>query len=227
MALFGIQPVTDAQVDADIATPVGVLRTGVTAGALQTGAATPQRSGFTAVGDTLVRWVQPDVTAELLIRRLQPAVPPGMRVDGCYGAIWRLRAARDLVSIRVECAFIPSGHADGGPTSGEGLDAQTWRVGTHQVSIGTEDGESLARRAEQQAHMPARLREDFGLSSVVLTDRGLLVPVPSLRSGELVQLHFVLAWVHSDDDGQSPTWFAVDQPWHRVLDGSGCEGRAG
>lgn len=226
MSLFPCEIVDDGSRTPLIETPAGVLHTRIVAGPLDTGTTPATLTGTTSRGQRLSRWTCSHADAELLVHEITPSLPPEMRVDGCVAAVWRVRAHVDIVAFLAECQFDPIAEPDGGPTSGEGLDAQTWRVGPDVISVGTEDGEMLSIRAERNALMPSRLQHDLGLTTVISTSRGLRIPFSSLRASETLQVHFVVSWVRTEDDERSATWFAVDQPWHRILEGTGCDERA-
>jgi hypothetical protein len=97
------------------------------------------------------------------------------------------------------------------------LDAQTWEIGDVKLSLGTEDGEYLAARAHRGELVPPRLAPELDASTVQYLADGLRVPFSSLQAGEIVQVHFILAWATDDDPYRVDTWFAVDQHPAEIL----------
>jgi hypothetical protein len=169
-------------------------------------------------GARLKRFSSPEGTVDLLMGAIRPQLPPHLRTDGCVAAIWRVRANTRLRELRFSCSCaVQSSEADGSPNSGEGLDAFTWRFDHRVLSIGTEDGEVLAARASRSANMPPRLACDLNMSTVTYTSSGIEVPFSYLEPGELLQIHFVVAWAGHYSDESPSTWFAVDQKPEHLL----------
>lgn len=227
MALFNIcMQSMQAARPAEIETPFGNFATCFLVGKVDTlrAAATETRGDGRRHWS---RWEWDEFDIELLQGPIATALPPGMRVDGCIAALWRIRGKRVLKKRRpsgqedwlgsVRCCWAtePSA-AEGGPDTGEGLEALTWDISGGRLSVGTEDPEFLASRAPYDRFFRIGRRIDVDAVSFIRSDQsGLEVPVPALRQGEWVQVQFVVAWRNVVDADDVSTWFAVDQdPTH-------------
>ena len=196
----------------------------------------------TPVGGRLFHWETDLFRADFLLTPLAPSLPKGMQVDGCWAGVWRVKAAADANALEFRCEWEPGyTWTEGGPSSGEWLDAQTWDDGKVQVTVGTQDPEALASRATRGDLLPTRWAKTLGwpaLSAdeikvsdpVAYTPQGFRLSLPDLRRGELCQVHFIAAWspapptpeeAQNDSFYVSP-WYAVDQTSALVLSGSGC-----
>jgi hypothetical protein len=158
------------------------------------------------------------LSAELVVGPLEPHLPPGMKVDFCVAAIWRIGAKVHLANLRFWCERIQSeGEEDGGPSSGEGLDAIDWQVGDLVLSVGTEDGEYLGRRAAHADGMPSRLVGELHYGTVEYEPNSLTVPLSGADKLEVIEIQFIVAWAPGLASGEFvSTWFAVDQ-WHKFV----------
>ena len=177
-------------------------------------------------GVILAVWDLPQARVELLRASVRPRLPAGMQLDGCEAAVWRYRARSDGLALTLRCGWdiLPEG-ADGGPESGQALDAQTWDVGSQSVTIGTEDSEWLAQRAARGLWMPQRLESELETADpypVTYLSDGLQITLPDLAQGEIGQVHFVVAWAKRLHEKDASTWFAVDMPPERILEQAGC-----
>jgi hypothetical protein len=201
-----------------IATPFGEMTTFCTAGALDTRHCPPSEQTHFPGGAVWRAWRTDDALAELFTGPLAPTLPEAMAVDGCSAAIWRLQASAPLAFPAITCqwATVPA-DADGGPSSGQWLDAQTWDIGAAMVSLGTEDGEHMAIRAHQGVMMPKRLEPLLHVGTVDYLPGGLCVPFHPLQAGELVQVQFIIAWTLQGAPDRVDTWFAVEQDPREVL----------
>lgn len=90
---------------------------------------------------------------------------------------------------------------------------------THQLHMGTEDGEVLQARAETSNWMPNRFKKEFGFdrSFTEYKDFGFRTAIPDLFKHEKVYFHFLVATNPVRQSSQYPderdvsTWYAVDQ----------------
>lgn len=201
-----------------IAAPPGELVTSVEAGALDTRRSLPDQQAVLPGGVEWRRWSTDAVVAELLLGPIAPVLPPDMAVQGCAAATWRVQAHGHVSGLALSCCWscLPPG-ADGGPDAGEGLDALTWWVDGVVLSVGTEDGEYLARTARRGLSMPVRLMPECHIATVHYQDNGLVVPFAALEAAEVVQVHFIVAWAALEDPKRCDTWFAVDQSPEEIL----------
>ena len=120
-------------------------------------------------------------------------------IDGCLGAILRFEALEATPGAEVSCAWDAgaSWTECSGPESGQWLDSQSWHDGRIKVALGTEGGDSLARRAELRLGLPERLVYPRGrglaqeaippeqfLDLLTYEDSRLVLRLPSLRRDE-------------------------------------------
>jgi hypothetical protein len=150
--------------------------------------------------------------AQLLLGTIIPQLPQDMVVQGCSAAVWRIRARVPLGELAFESWWQePAGDADGGPSSGEGLDAITWRTPVAAITLGTEDGEFLKYRALDGEAMPPSLAQQLHVSTVEYLPHGLRLSLREIPVNSVVQIQFVLAWTDAYTDESPSTWFAVEQ----------------
>ena len=161
----------------------------------------------------------------LTVGAIAPSHPSVMVVSRCVAAVWRITARRRLRQLSVHCAWLnPTSDAKGGPSPGEGLDALVWETGGGWLALGTEDGDFLARRAENGSGIPARLASEFGHSTIAYTGYGLVVPVSVLESGETLELHFIAAWEDRCLEDDVSAWLAAEQEHAYVVRALGVAG---
>ena len=232
----------------EIITPLGTLTFDAEFDGILLGDLKPSSQYHLEHGGNVLNWTLDDFTAELLLCRPRITLPEGMAVDDCWAAIWRLRAAMSRASMsggrpEFSCRWEPGYQwTEGGPHSGEGLDAQTWETDLAEVTVGTTDAEWLAGHAKL-GFLPPRWADllDFNYSGIVPdTDTGKFDPViyledgfrivlPTLEVGEMCQVQFLVAWASkasggkAEDVGNYSTWYAVDESPEKILSGVGCQ----
>jgi hypothetical protein len=198
-------------IPAAVASPFGVFRTrSVADGAVvNIEQGTARRLASEAVLNT---FRNSRLEAQLLFGAVNPQLPRGMAVQGCRAAVWRVRAVVSLRQLVFESWWQePALDADGGPDTGEGLDALTWLTPAGAVSLGTEDGEFLKYRALAGEAMPHSLVPQLDVSTIEYLPHGLRVPLQEVPAGSVVQVQFVVAWADSYTNESPSTWFAVEQ----------------
>ena len=131
-----------------------------------------------------------------------------MSVSNVEAVVFTTQPDRDLRSLIFECLF-DTPPCKGGAESGEWLDAQSWEDAKHKVMIGTEDFEVLRGRLPHIALKENPYPIDY-------LPNGLRVNIPSIKAGDKVSLHFVLAWNQLPELDVCATWDAVNIP-HGVL----------
>ena len=164
-------------------------------------------------------------------------IPDALNWD-CWAGIWRLQS-HEPVAASVFAAVWEEDYTWHNWTtdSGQFVYAKTWDNGQTQVTIGTQDTECLALRAEQRDYMPEQLREYFCKipssydwrtcpywkqeAHERLREIGVPTPLPPLPSNQLCQLHFVVAWANHDNQSQL-TWLSIDRNPIDILMGAGC-----
>ncbi|KNY25922.1 hypothetical protein [Pseudobacteroides cellulosolvens] len=170
-------------------------------------------------GDYVFGWYSDSFDVELLICSPKLHLADNMHVEGCRAAIYRIL----LHDKELACEFSANWCSDylwtdGGPDSGEHLEAQTCENDYYVVSIGTQDGEMLHSRAMNNEMMPAILNSSVDpLALVECSSTGLLVPIERVFLNQVCQVHFVVAWTPKKPDDVS-TWYAVDMS-HREFPG--------
>lgn len=193
-------------------TPHGTIRTGFACAEFDTATMAAADSSRIATGATRLHFRHPAAAVELTVGEIRPRLPSQMTVLACWAGLWRVTAQDCVSTPRFYCEWpSPPPEAEGTPNPGEGLDAFTWRLAGSALSLGTEDGELLAARAQRDAGVPPRLARELTFSTVHYTDSGLVVPVSGMFPGEVIEVHFVVAWTDGDSHDSPSTWFAVDQ----------------
>lgn len=210
-----------------IVTPAGNIRTALTVGRTLVSADIPGEMLTLQSGARLARWSAEGTDTELLVTPLKPHLPPGMHVDGCVAALWRVQAVSSVPRISIECAWNPARPIAEfeGLETGQFLESAAWNIDPLVVQIGTEDNESLKARAERDEFFPRRVadRLDPSYPSVIRCSyRGLTVRIPDLAAGELMQIQFIVAWATPAEPTDTSTWSAVDAPYRRILEQAHC-----
>ncbi|NRT13624.1 hypothetical protein [Flavobacterium sp. 14A] len=99
--------------------------------------------------------------------------------------------------------------------SGENLDAVEIENRTELLHIGTEDGEVIKWRAENNDWFPIRLKNEISLEKPITNyiDFGFESMIPNLEINEKMYLHFLVATrkkIEKNDNENISTWIAVD-----------------
>lgn len=164
----------------------------------------------------LVSWSSPLLTAELLLVALQPELPEGMQVSASHAAVWRVQARAVIEGLTFEARWAPSAHPpNGGPSSGQALNAITWSDESTELSLGAPDAEGLLRYKSAGVGLPGTWRTLLDVndpSNVRIEDYlsdGLRLRLPGLQEFEIGHTHFAVAWADADKQEDAP-WFAVD-----------------
>ena len=99
--------------------------------------------------------------------------------------------------------------------SGENLDAVEIENGKELLHIGTEDGEAMKWRAENNDWFPNRLKNEINLEKPLTNyiDFGFESKIPNLEINEKIYLHFLIATrkTKKNDNENISTWIAVDR----------------
>lgn len=80
------------------------------------------------------------------------------------------------------------------------------------LHIGTEDGEILNSRAENDDWFPSRLKNkvDFYQSISEMKQNGFVTKIPDLNKGEKIHIQYLTAYDKKDEQKVN-TWLAVDE----------------
>jgi|GEM_PF-5420716 len=169
-------------------------------------------------GVELRRFAPSAFDAELAVGPMTFRVPATVEVSGCVALCWTVRAQRRLEALRVRCEWSNPPEMRGyGPSSGEGLDCLQWELDGSVLALGTEDGDFLGQRASRGDGVPRALAGDLDYGTVEYTDSGLVVPFSRLEVGEVLEVHFVIAWKHAVSEDDVSAWLAVDQDHEHVM----------
>ena len=145
-----------------------------------------------------------------------PELPPTMEIAECRIFKWHIKATEDCASFKIVCELDATSKIDGGPNSGEWLDAQTWESESHVLSIGTDDGDYLNFRAGKNL-IPKRFMTTHpdGLLWTNYTDNGIEIEIPILLKGETIEARFSASWKQKGaDKDDCATWYAIDLAIH-------------
>lgn len=96
--------------------------------------------------------------------------------------------------------------------SGENLDAIQVESGIWTLHIGTEDGEVLNSRAENEDWFPPRLKNkvDFYQSISEMKQNGFVTKIPDLKKGEKIHIQYLTSYDKKEEQKVN-TWVAVDE----------------
>jgi hypothetical protein len=139
-----------------------------------------------------------------------------MEVEACRVALWEVRARAAtgpcVFEARWAAGVTPP---EGGPSSGQRLNALTWWRGPVTLALGAPDAEGLLHYGAAGVALPAGWRaavdvpDPAALSIEAYTATGLQLRLPGLAPGEAAYLHFAVAWAERAEHEDAP-WFAVD-----------------
>jgi hypothetical protein len=132
-------------VDQGVPTPFGIVNCTATVGGQEVVAVDRERWRVSDIA-WLERWESSGMELERLTCKLQPALPEGMRVDGCWGVLWRFLAHQEIAHFGAAArltAAVPKGSGH----TGEHLVAVAFESDAGEMHIGTEDEDALAERA--------------------------------------------------------------------------------
>jgi hypothetical protein len=135
-----------------------------------------------------------------------------MQVDACVAGIWRIMclSKEALPVFKVTLNSNSSLESDGIPESGEGLVSISFENPEMQLSIGTEDEDSLNSRALVKEWMPNHFSGNIFSSSIKYLANGLEVSLPYLKVQDCIQIQFIIA-SSSNRNHKDSCWFAVEQ----------------
>jgi hypothetical protein len=139
----------------------------------------------------------------------EPILPPGMSVRRVRAVVLRAFSRMGFERLDYRCQFVTD--LEGGPESGEGLEAQSWEGEHDIVLIGTEDGEALSYR------MPWLESQGDLLAVVQYQKDGFSVPLKRIPAGRTIGLHYVVAENSNPEPVECSAWYAVDIPHAKLL----------
>lgn len=146
---------------------------------------------------------------ELRVVEPEPHLPPGMSVRRVRVVLLLASSPTGFETLEYRCGFVTD--IEGGPESGEYLDAQSFEGERDVVVVGTEDGEAL------QARMPWLQCQGHPLALVQYQKAGFMVPLTKIPPGVKIGLHYVVAENSNPEPVACSAWFAVDMPHAQIL----------
>lgn len=165
----------------------------------------------------LTTWDQLSYRMECLKMPFQPVLSSDMYVDECWALIWRV-LVKKKASINWKCSLaVP---LEGSCETGENLVSCIFEDKDISLSIGTEDEEKIAYRAEKKLWMPGHLQGHITEKNIVCLRNGLEIYFDQLLPGDGIQTHFLIAWSSTEKRAIS-TWTAVEQSYTVLLQQSG------
>lgn len=162
----------------------------------------------------LSSWSFKECHIEFLYLDFPPKLPSNMHVDKCVGGVWRIKTMSNEIAFKLDSHLESS--LKGSPESGEYLLAQSFEDSSIRLTIGTEDNEALIARSIVKDWLPSFYKDVLKPSNVCYEKQGLRIVLPESDSGDLIQVHFIVAWTSKGNDPLS-TWYAVDQSPEYIL----------
>ncbi|MFM1998499.1 MAG: hypothetical protein RL204_446 [Bacteroidota bacterium] len=133
--------------------------------------------------------------------------------DG-FGWIFRIEKTADInEKIETYCLLEKGSDEIAFDTAtGENLEAIQADSNEWTLHIGTEDGEILNSRAENDDWFPPRLKNKVDLyhSITEMKQNGFVTNIPSLNKGEKIHIQYLTAY-DKKDEHKVNTWLAVDE----------------
>lgn len=146
---------------------------------------------------------------ELRVLEPEPHLPPGMSVSRVRVVLLLASSPTGFERLEYRCRFVTE--IEGGPESGEDLDAQSFEGEHDLVVVGTEDGEAL------QVRMPWLECQGDPLAFVQYRKDGFIVSLTQIPAGVTIGLHYVVAENSNPEPVESSAWFAVDMRHEQIL----------
>lgn len=143
--------------------------------------------------------------------------PEQMKIEHSRG--WRIyieKKSKKSEKLSITCKLINRNPENNwGYDSGENLDAVEIENKKELLHIGTEDGEVMKWRAENNDWFPSRLKNEISLEKPITNyiDFGFESIIPNLEINEKLYLHFLIATrkkKEKNDNENISTWIAVD-----------------
>jgi hypothetical protein len=131
-----------------------------------------------------------------------------------FGWIFRIKKTADIdEKIETYCLLDKiNNEVTYDTANGEHLDAIRADSNEWTLHIGTEDGEILNSRAENDDWFPTRLKNevDFYQSITEMKKNGFATKIPKLNKGEKIHIQYLTAYDKKDEQKVN-TWLAVDE----------------
>jgi hypothetical protein len=151
---------------------------------------------------------------ELVSFKIRVPLYNGNTLTDSFGWIFRIEKTADIdEKIETHCLLDKINEEVTFDTaSGEHLDAIQADSIEWTLHIGTEDGEILSTRAENDDWFPPRLKNkvDFYHSISEMKQNGFVTKIPVLKKGEKIHIQYLVAYDKKDEQKVN-TWLAVDE----------------
>lgn len=151
---------------------------------------------------------------EIVSFKIRVPLYNGDTLTDSFGWIFRIEKTADIdEKIETYCLLDKiSNEIMLGPNTGENLDAIEAYNDEWSLHIGTEDGEILNSRAENDDWFPPRLKDkvDFYQSITEMKQNGFVTKIPDLNNGEKIHIQYLTAYDRRDEQKVN-TWLAVDE----------------
>jgi hypothetical protein len=166
----------------------------------------------------ILRWQTNNHLIKVIYFNPKIDLPSGMKINdsGCW--LFRIsKISNQKERLNLVCELTnKSRNIDGGPETGKGLIALTFHDGVNMLSLGSEDEESLNKRAEKDDWFPRRFCEIPADKLTNISASGLKIDVPDLNNHEKIQFQFIAAWTEFSK-GKNDTLYAVNQDYQKLL----------
>lgn len=151
---------------------------------------------------------------ELIEFKIKQPFNNGETISDSKCWIWRIEKFNEIpenIQLKVEITDFPK-NAEFDFASGENLDAFEITNNEWKMHIGTEDGQILNYRAENNDWYPIRLKktENNWQEITELNNSSILTNVPELKVGEKIHLQYLTAFDKQNTETIN-TWVAVDE----------------
>lgn len=151
---------------------------------------------------------------ELVSFKIRVPLYNGETLTDSSGWIFRIEKTTNIAEkIETYCLLDKSNNKISFDTAtGEHLDAIEANSNEWTLHIGTEDGEILNSRAEDDDWFPTRLKNkvDFYQSISEIQQNGFITKIPDLNNGEKIHIQYLTAYDKRNEQKVN-TWLAVDE----------------
>lgn len=151
---------------------------------------------------------------EIISFKIRVPLYNGDTLTDSSGWIFRIEKTTDIdEKIETHCLLDEfNNEISFGPATGEYLDAIQADSNEWTLHIGTEDGEILNSRAENDDWFPQRLKNkvNFYQSITRMKQNGFVTTIPDLNKGDKIHIQYLTAYDKKDEQKVN-TWLAVDE----------------
>jgi len=150
---------------------------------------------------------------ELVEFKIKQPLYNGETVTDSNGWIWRIQKTNSVAEeLETSCFLHPNNGVEFDIATGEHLDAIEAQTEEWTLHIGTEDGEILNYRAQEEDWFPKRLLDkvDFEQSITKLRTERVITSIPKLELNEKLHIQYLTAYSEREQESVS-SWLAVDE----------------